>query len=139
MLLLDTHVWMWSMESDTRRIGRQSQRLLQRAQNRDAIRLSPVSLFELGALHTLGRVRLSRPLDQWFRESLEAPGLHIAELTPTIAMDAGRIHRASLADPLDRILVATARQLEATFLTADTAILAHAAKAGDVRVHDARL
>jgi PIN domain nuclease of toxin-antitoxin system len=58
---------------------------------------------------------------------------------PTIAMDAGRVHRASLSDPLDRILVATARQLEATFLTADTAILAYAESAGDLRVHDARL
>jgi PIN domain nuclease of toxin-antitoxin system len=96
-------------------------------------------LFELGVLHTLGRVRLVRPLEEWVRESLDQQGVHIAELTPAIAMDAGRIPRSTLADPVDRLLVATARQLDATLLTADTAILAHAEKAGDVRVHNARL
>ena len=139
MVLLDTHVWLWAMEGNVRRIGKRSRQLLLRMQSRDAIRISPVTLFELGALHTHGRVRLMLPLEQWIRESLDHQGVHLAEFTPTIATDAGRIPRTALTDPLDRMLVSTARQLNATLLTADVAILAHAAKAGDVRVHDARL
>jgi PIN domain nuclease of toxin-antitoxin system len=41
-----------------------------------------------------------------------------------------------LPDPVDRLLVATARHLDATFITADRAILAYALD-GHVRVHDA--
>ena len=138
LLLLDTHVWLWSAEGDARRIGRRSRQLLLRAESREAIRLSPVTLFELSALHTHGRVRLARPLDQWVRDSLAAAGVRIAELTPAIAVDAGHIPRAALADSLDRLLVATGRHLDAVFLTADVGVLEYASKSSNVRVHDAR-
>jgi PIN domain nuclease of toxin-antitoxin system len=96
-----------------------------------------VAIFELSALHTLGRVRLARSLDQWVCDALDTVGVRIAEVTPAIAVDAGAIPRAALADPLDRVLVATARQLDALFLTADRRILDYASTTGNVRVHDA--
>ena len=139
MLLLDTHVWLWSVDGDVRRVGRRSRQLLLQAESQEAIRLSPVTLFEVAALHALGRVRLSRPLEQWVRGSLDAAGVRIAEITPVIAIDAGCIPRSALADPLDRLLIATARHLDAVFLTADVRILEYAANTGDVRVHDARV
>jgi PIN domain nuclease of toxin-antitoxin system len=139
MVLLDTHVWVWSAHGDARRIGRRARRLLSRAESQDAIRVSPATLFELTALVTLGRLRLTRRPDEWIRDSLEAGGMRIAEFLPAIAIDAGHIPRTSLADPLDRILVATARHIEATFLTSDERILDYAATSGDVRVEDARL
>ncbi len=139
MLLLDTHVWLWSVDGDTRRIGRRTRQSLSRGESREAIRISPVSLFELTALHTLGRLRLARPVEQWMQEALGAAGVRIAELSPAIAIDAGQIPRAALADPLDRLLVATARRLDATFLTSDARILEYATSTGNVRVQDAGL
>ena len=139
MLLLDTHVWLWSVNGDTQRVGRRTRRLISRAESQQAIRVSPATLFELTALHTLGRVRLTLPPEQWIRDSMEAAGIRIAELSPAIAVDAGRIPRDALPDPLDRLLVATARHLEATFLTSDTRILDYGAKSGDLRVHAAGL
>lgn len=137
MLLLDTHVWLWSAAGDARRIGRRTRHSLQRAEAREGIRISPASLFELTALHTLGRIRLARPLEQWIDEALEAAGVRIAELSPAIAIDAGCIPRDALADPLDRLLVATARRLDATFVTSDARILQYAASTRNVRVQDA--
>ena len=137
MLVLDTHVWVWSVDGDARRIGRRTRQMLLRAESRAAIRVSPVAVFELAALHTLGRVRLARSLDQWVRDALDTAGVRIAELTPAITLDAGAIPRAALADPLDRLLVATARQLDALFLTSDRRILDYASTTGNVRVHDA--
>jgi PIN domain nuclease of toxin-antitoxin system len=136
MLLLDTHVWLWSAHGDARRVGRRSRQLLLRAEAQEGIRVSAVTLFELTALHTLGRVRLARPVEQWVRDSLDAAGVRLAELTPAIAMDAGSIPRAALADPLDRLLVATARHLDAVLLTADARILEYASDTGNVRVHN---
>ena len=52
MLLLDTHSWIWSIEGDTRRVGKKTQALLARAEARERIRVSPVSIFEIVALHT---------------------------------------------------------------------------------------
>ena len=137
MLLLDTHVWLWSADGDTRRVGRRARQALAKAESGDDIRISPVTIFEVTALHTLGRLRLARPLDQWVHDSLDAAGVRIAELTPAIAIDAGAIPRVALADPLDRLLVATARQLDAVFLTADTRILEYAARTKNLHAQDA--
>lgn len=137
MVLLDTHVWLWSVEGDRRRVGRRTRQLLSRAEAGEAIRISPATIFEVAALHTMGRVRLARPLEEWIRESLQAGGIRIAELSPAIALDAGAIPRDALADPLDRLLVATARRLQATFLTSDARILDYAARTRDLRAQNA--
>lgn len=137
MLLLDTHVWLWSVEGDTRRVGRRTRQLLSRAESQGTIRISPASVFELTALHTAARLRLACPPEQWIRDSFESAGVRLAEMSPAIAIDAGSIPRTALPDPLDRILVATARQLGATFLTSDARILDYAAATGNVRAHDA--
>jgi PIN domain nuclease of toxin-antitoxin system len=137
VLLLDTHVWVWSANGDTSRVGPRSRLLLLKAEAREAIRVSPVTIFELSALHTSGRLRLARPLEQWVGDSLGAAGVRVAELTSSVAVDAGSIPRTALADPLDRLLVSTARHLDAVFVTADRQILEYASETGNVRVHDA--
>ncbi len=137
MLLLDTHAWIWIVEGDVRRVGRRARRLLSQAESRDAVRISSATVFEVVALHTAGRLRLARPPEQWIRDALEAEGVRLAPLSADIALDAGAVPRAALADPLDRLLVATARQLDATFVTSDVRILEYAATTGNVRIHDA--
>jgi PIN domain nuclease of toxin-antitoxin system len=94
-------------------------------------------MFEVMALHTAGRLRFSTPPEQWIRDMLDA-GPRVAEPTTSIASDAGAIPPAALADPLEGLLAATARQLGAAFVTGDAPILDHASRTGSVRVHDAR-
>jgi PIN domain nuclease of toxin-antitoxin system len=138
VLLLDTHVWVWIVEGDTRRVGRRTRQLVARAETTNQVRVSPASLFEVTALHTSGRLTLAVPASQWIAEALAAPGVRLAELTPAVAIDAGAIPRTALPDPLDRLLVATARQLGATYVTADSVILDYAKVTGALRVQDAR-
>ena len=78
----------------------------------------------------------ARP-DQWIREALDLPGTRLAPLTGAMAIHAGYIPRTALPDPLDRLLVATARQLDATFVTSDARILEYAHAIGRSNVHDA--
>jgi PIN domain nuclease of toxin-antitoxin system len=136
VVLLDTHAWIWTVEGDTRRIGRRSRQLIAGAEAREAVRISVASVFEIVALHAAGRLRLAKPPEQWIDTSLDLSGVRLAELTRTVAMDAGFIPRTALADPLDRLIVATARQLGATLLSADAAILEYAAQSRNVRVQE---
>ena len=133
MLLLDTHVWIWGAEHDER-LGARTRRLIEHGDAQDLLRISPISVLELATLHTVGRVRFTRSLVQWIRGATER--VRLAELTMDVAVDAGLIPRTALADPLDRVLVATARHVGATLVTADRAILTYA-RGGHVRVHDA--
>jgi PIN domain nuclease of toxin-antitoxin system len=136
VLLLDTHVWLWAAEGIERRIGPRSRQLL--VQWAEDLAVSTASVFEVAALHTAGRLRLARPPEQWVRESVDAAALQIVDVSSSIAIDAGSIPRTGLEDPMDRLIVATARQENATLMTADAAVLAYAADTRNVRVHDAR-
>ena len=136
MLLFDTHAWIWSVEGDRRRVGARSRRLISQAEAHDALRLSSATLFEIVALHTAGRLRLALSPEQWIGASVTQSGVRVSEVTRGVAIDAGFIPRTALADPLDRLLVATARQLDATLLTGDRAILTYATRTKQVRVHD---
>jgi len=137
LILLDTNAWIWIFEGDLRRVGRRTRGLVARAEREDAVRVSSPSVFEVAALHTAGRLRLSRPPERWIDEALALAGVRLAPLSAAIAVDAGRVPRTALADPMDRLIVATARQLDAMLVTSDTVILDYAAHTANVRVHDA--
>lgn len=139
MLLLDTHVCIWSGEGDERRLGARTRRLLHRAQSQGSVRISPLTIFEITALHTMGRLRLTRTPEQWTRDYLSLTGVRVVEFSAAIALDAGAIPRTVLSDPLDRLLVATARQNDATFVTCDEQIVDYANSRRLVQVHDGRL
>jgi PIN domain nuclease of toxin-antitoxin system len=135
VLLLDTHVLIWTVQGE-KQIGRRTRALISKAESQDAVRVSPATLFEVSALHTAGRLRFDRALDEWISDAFADGRIRIVEVTPSVAIAAGRIPREALPDPLDRVLVETARRADATFVTADARILGYAAKAA-VRVHDA--
>jgi PIN domain nuclease of toxin-antitoxin system len=63
--------------------------------------------------------------------------VHLTEVNWPIAIDAGLIPRTLIPDPIDRFLVATARELDATLVTADRRILEYAGASDHVRVQDA--
>jgi PIN domain nuclease of toxin-antitoxin system len=136
LLLLDTHVWIWSAENTAGRVGRRTLRLIAKAASAGWLRVSAISVFEVAALYHTGRLGLGRPAEQWVRQVLEPGGIAVAELSAATALDAGGLPHAALPDPLDRFLVATARQLDATFVTCDRRILAYAAATRNLRVHD---
>lgn len=110
--------------------------MISQAAGRGAVRVSAASVFEIVALHTAGRVLLAQLPGQWIETSLDRSGIRIAEVTRAVAVEAGFIPRTALPDPVDRLLIATARQLDATCLTADAALLAYGARSGNVRLQD---
>jgi PIN domain nuclease of toxin-antitoxin system len=102
------------------------------------VRVSPVSVFEISALHASGHLQLSRSLEQWLHAATDGAGIRLAPLSREAAVEAGLLPRQAIPDPLDRLLAATARQAEATFVTADRRILDYADATGKLRTHDAR-
>ena len=77
-------------------------------------------------LHSKGRIQCQPTVDEWVHKNLRAPGLQLSDLTPQIAIDSSRLPNLPHADPADRIIIATARQLPATLVTRDRAMLRYA-------------
>ena len=69
-----------------------------------------------------GRIKIAGDLLEWIHDALDALSAVVASLEPAIAIDAVELPWDH-ADPSDRIIVATARRLGASLVTADTAIL----------------
>jgi len=74
----------------------------------------------------------------WINAALSKPGIKLAPLEPEIAVASTRLPFEMHPDPADRILVATARHLRATLVTADGELLELAGK-GHFKVMDARV
>ncbi len=130
-VLLDTHVWVWLMLGDAR-LGKASRNLLENAVPDIRLRVSVISVWEIAMLEAKGRLTLAEDCGRWVRAALAAPGVQLAELTPEISIASSRLPGEFHGDPADRILIATARELGASLLTADQAILHYGAK-GHVR------
>jgi PIN domain nuclease of toxin-antitoxin system len=116
-LLLDTHIWIWSL-AEPKRLSRRVQNELRDVNNE--LWLSPVSTWEALLLHAKGRIRLRGDLPDWVANAT----LHLREapLTHEIVVAA---HELPLfhQDPADRFLAATAGTLDLTLVTADERLL----------------
>lgn len=136
-MLLDTHVWIWLVGDVPRQLGPRTRRRLARATGADALSVSVASVFEISALHTAGRLQFTQPVERWIRESVERSGFHVLNVDHAISIDAGLIPASALPDPLDRLLVATARDRALPLVTRDRVILDYARRTRLVRVVDA--
>jgi PIN domain nuclease of toxin-antitoxin system len=135
-VLLDTHVWIWAAAGEAR-IGPRTRRLLNREAAAGRVYVSAISAFEITALCSAGRLVLNQPAERWIRDSIEKGNLRLLDLDTDVAMDAGAIGATAVPDPIDRLLVAAARDAEVPLVTRDRRLLDFASRARFVRVHDA--
>jgi PIN domain nuclease of toxin-antitoxin system len=114
-LLLDTHIWLWSL-GEPHRLSRRVAKELDDRQNE--LWLSPISIWEAFLLFRKKRVQISTDFATWLANSLtelpvvEAPlTFEVARTLPTVAVP----HE----DPADLFLAATAKAFGLTLITAD--------------------
>lgn len=118
-LLLDTHVWIWLADSP-HRLGRRTARRL--SSPASEIFLSAVSVWEFVVLAQKGRFSRVRDPLPWIERALTGWPLQEVGLTWEVAKEAGLIALPQ-GDPVDRLLVATARVLGCTLVTEDEKII----------------
>ena len=119
-LLLDTHIWIWSLV-DPKKLHRRVAQAL-RAPEAE-IWLSPISLWELHVLVDRQRIQVSGDDAQaWIDSALSEAPMKEAPLTHAIVRSLAGVetpHR----DPADRFLAATAATLDLKLATADERLL----------------
>lgn len=96
------------------------------------LHVSPVSAWEIGIGVSKGKIKLPTPPLDFFDRFVERMQAKLSPLTPAIMLLSsflpGRIH----GDPMDRMLVSTARALNLVLVTSDRPILAYG-REGHVR------
>jgi PIN domain nuclease of toxin-antitoxin system len=116
-LLLDTHIWLWSL-AEPKQLSRRVQGELRDPSNE--LWLSPVSTWEALLLHARGRIQLQGGVREWVAKATSH--FREAPLTHDIVV-AAQLLPLQYPDPADRFLAATAEVLKLTLITADYRLL----------------
>ena len=118
-LLLDTHIWLWSL-LEPERLSDPVKRAFQSRENE--FRLSSISVWEALLLAERGRVVLAPDPRRWLRKAMSITPIAEAPLTIDVAF-ASRTVDLKHQDPADRFIVATAKVHGLTLVTADARLL----------------
>ena len=127
-ILLDTHCWVWSQFGYEHEFSPLGLSMFRQAASGGKLLLSVISVWELALLESKRRLHLHMDCLEWVRRALETPGLSLVPLFPEISVESTRLPGNLRADPADRILVATARNLGARLMTRDQALLDYGRK-----------
>jgi len=115
-LLLDTHIWLWSLREPSR-LGSRVHRELQDSGNEFWI--SPISIWEAFILKRKGRIAIQGDLGDWVADATSK--LREAPLTREIVLASEQLPLGN--HPAGRFLAATAYVLDLTLVTADAHLL----------------
>lgn len=119
-LLLDTHIWVWSL-LEPARLSRSVSRAL--ADPANEIWASPISVWEILVLCQKGRLVLHPDPVAWLSSALLRIPLKEATLTHDVALATTQV-ALHHQDPADRFLAASARVYGLTLVTSDHNLLA---------------
>jgi PIN domain nuclease of toxin-antitoxin system len=126
-LLLDTHVAIWLVKGIV--LSPAILQQLEAAAFAGGIYVSPITAWEIGLLATLPKSARYNRFDPdpstWFAELMGQPGIKGAPFTSEIAVASSFLPEPFHRDPADRLLVATARDMNIPIVTHDRQILAY--------------
>jgi PIN domain nuclease of toxin-antitoxin system len=121
--LLDTHVWIWAMDDPGELPARVRNELFKVGNL--PMGLSVMSVWEASKKESIGKLKLSVPIRHWFAAAIREPFVQLEPMTVDIAHESNHLPGEFHRDPADQIIVATARLLRLTLLTADQRILSY--------------
>jgi PIN domain nuclease of toxin-antitoxin system len=124
-LLLDTCAAIWIAE-DEPLAGGAIEALDAAAGDGTAVLISPMSGWEIGLLVARKRMTISMAPEAWFQRLLGVPGVALAALEVATLVASSFLPGSPPRDPVDRILIATARAAGYRLVTRDRALLAYA-------------
>ena len=126
-LLLDTHAAIWLVEGQT--LSNQAMEVLATATaNQEDAFVSPMTAWEIGMLSARGRIRMPLTPLLWFDRLIASPGIALADLSARVLIASSFLPGSPPRDPMDRILVATARENDYHLVTRDKELLDYAAQ-----------
>lgn len=115
MIVLDSHIWFWWINLEHQRLP---SALLAEIESAPRVGVSPVSCFELALASRRGRLTLPLPVREWLALAPTGSGVELLPFTPAIAaraVELAEIHR----DPFDRIIIATALEMDGRLASVD--------------------
>ncbi|MDA2914013.1 type II toxin-antitoxin system VapC family toxin [Acidobacteriia bacterium AH_259_A11_L15] len=120
LYVADTHTLVWVLTNQTRRLGSRARKAFEAAdRGQVVVHLSVVTLLELDWLEQAGKLAIKESLEELVRNLSVVPGYNLVALTAEIIL---RSRKFRAFDSMDRLIVATAEEMDCPLITADAAI-----------------
>lgn len=119
--LLDTHTWIW-WHMNPKNLSRKVIKLISNTEEYDELLLSAISPWEFSKLLEKKRIGISCNPEDWLKKAIEMPKFRLVPIFPLLAYRSTILPQPFHDDPADQIIVATAREENATILTKDSLI-----------------
>lgn len=125
LIVLDTHALLWWVAGEHAALSSTALRAIEAEREGGRIAVSSISAWELAMLVTRGRVALSVDVGQWLALVGQIEAVEFVPVDNAIAIQSVELPGDFHKDPADRLIVATARVLDAPLVTADEKIHAY--------------
>lgn len=124
--LLDTCAVIWLM-GGAEMEDNALKRLAQAQSAEGSVSISAMTAWEVGMLASKNRLASTRDPLRWFGDAVQQFGADVEEVSPDVLIASSFLPQPIHNDPMDRILIATARERDLTIVTRDRAILTYGA------------
>ena len=118
MIVLDTHVLIYDA-LQPERLSRKARVAIDQGASTGTLACCDISLWEMAMLIARGRIDPDADAVQFIEDVVQARSLSVLPITPRIAVLA-QSELFAHADPADRIIAATAMNIGATLVSADS-------------------
>ncbi len=120
-VLLDTHIWIWWLTSESP-LSSTERAALDAAAERRGTFVSAISLWEAQVLHAKHRLVLPAPFADWIVRAADERIVSVLPMDLAVVLELNRLPASFHGDPADRMIVATARSHKLPIATHDRAI-----------------
>jgi PIN domain nuclease of toxin-antitoxin system len=103
-----------------------AKRAMASAEAANSLFVSPFSAWEIATLVRKGRLMLGMAPESWFEALLALPGVRLAPMPTRTLIASAFLPGDAPNDPVDRIVLATARAENLTVVTRDAKMLSYA-------------
>ena len=117
MIVLDTHTLIWWVAGGP--LSDLAVETLETHGTSHSLFVSSISAWEISMLVEKDRLELTLEVGEWIQQIEALPGLRFIPIDNDIAVASTRLPGPLHPDPADRIIVATARSLDAPLVTRD--------------------
>jgi len=118
VIVLDTHTLLWWV-NDPSTLSKPAKKAIDVAVKSKSVHVSCISSWEIALLVERDRLRLALDVRDWICRCEALPFLTFVAVSNTIAVESVRLPDFPHADPVDRIIAATALSLGAALVTKD--------------------
>ena len=124
MIVLDTHIWIWYIDSPDI-LSPNALKAIEKAKENDSVYISSISSWEIYMLEKKGRLIFKIPASLWITKCERQSFFRFVPVDNDIARLAVDLNEPLHSDPADRIIIATAKSLGFPLVTKDEKIVSY--------------